>query len=75
MVAIAQLPTFFVKVVPDDQSISNNYGGIFHFRFNQFGDWYDIVVDDYLPCSSGGQLLFCQNKKQPNEFWPALLVI
>lgn len=47
---------------------------MYHFRFNQYGDWYDIVVDDYLPCSHGGQLLFCQNKKQPNEFWPALLV-
>uniref|UniRef100_A0A671S5F0 Si:ch211-202f3.3 n=1 Tax=Sinocyclocheilus anshuiensis TaxID=1608454 RepID=A0A671S5F0_9TELE len=59
------------KVVPDGQSFSHNYTGLFHFRFWRFGKWYDVVIDDKLPII-GCQLVFVKSKTL-NEFWPALL--
>lgn len=59
------------KVVPDGQSFSHNYTGLFHFRFWRFGKWYDVVIDDKLP-TIGRQLIFVKSKTY-NEFWPALL--
>jgi hypothetical protein len=51
---------------------------VLNLRFNQYGDWYDVLIDDYLPVfASGnrvGNLVFCTNNNQKNEFWPALLV-
>ncbi|XP_048047709.1 calpain-1 catalytic subunit [Megalobrama amblycephala] len=59
------------KVIPDGQSFSNNYTGLFHFRFWRFGKWYDVVIDDKLP-TINRQLIFVKSKTF-NEFWPALL--
>lgn len=47
--------------------------GIFHFRFWSYGQWYDVVVDDLLPWHPDIGLIFCQNSKEKNEMWSALL--
>jgi hypothetical protein len=40
-------------------------------RFWQFGEWVDVVVDDFLP-TRYGQLMYCRSD-DPNELWPALM--
>lgn len=72
-VGILSNKKLFAKVVPKDQSFSDNYAGIFHFRFWLYGEWVDVVIDDRLPFWSDGNLVFCSNKGEPNEFWGPLL--
>uniref|UniRef100_A0AAY4E855 Calpain 8 n=1 Tax=Denticeps clupeoides TaxID=299321 RepID=A0AAY4E855_9TELE len=64
-------PTVFVKVVPLDQSMTESYAGIFRFRFWQYGEWVEVVVDDSLPVCEG-RLLFSYSCTK-NEFWSALV--
>ncbi|XP_073527906.1 calpain-13-like isoform X3 [Phyllobates terribilis] len=62
---------FLANVIPKDQGYTYKYTGIFHFRFWQFGEWVDVVVDDRLPMING-KFVFLQPRVS-NEFWPSLL--
>ncbi|XP_058482306.1 calpain-5-like isoform X2 [Solea solea] len=75
---LASEPSLWKKVIPDHEDQEWNpkrldlYAGIFHYRFWRFGRWVDVVVDDCLPVSGDGVLLFCRSAT-PREFWSALL--
>uniref|UniRef100_A0A667ZUP6 Calpain-5-like n=1 Tax=Myripristis murdjan TaxID=586833 RepID=A0A667ZUP6_9TELE len=75
---LASEPSLWKKVIPDHMEQEwnpkrpNLYAGIFHFRFWRLGRWIDVVVDDRLPVSEDGVLLFCRSAT-PREFWSALL--
>ncbi|MEE6473662.1 hypothetical protein FKM82_010131 [Ascaphus truei] len=62
---------FLENVIPKNQEFKQKYAGIFHFRFWQFGDWVDVVIDDRLPFLNGRYLSV--QPRSNNEFWPSLL--
>jgi len=74
--AVATVPEYINIVIPKEgQSFEKSeYTGIFHFRFWRFGEWVDVVVDDYLPVDSeSNNLIYCHNNKDSNEMFGPLL--
>ena len=62
-------------VIPSDNSIRSNMKlGAYHFRLWQRGEWYDVVIDDYLPVNETNELFFTSNRKFNNEFWVPLFI-
>ena len=60
-------------VIPKDNAYRKNMKiGAYHFRLWKLGEWYDVVIDDYLPLDSRHSPLFVKNKKYNNEFWICL---
>uniref|UniRef100_H3AP62 Calpain catalytic domain-containing protein n=1 Tax=Latimeria chalumnae TaxID=7897 RepID=H3AP62_LATCH len=70
---IAHCRQLIERVIPPGQYISEKgpYFGVFQFRFWQFGNWVEVLVDDYLPTRNRG--LIYARSENTNEFWPSLL--
>jgi phage terminase large subunit len=56
------------KVAPPEQDFDT---GCVRFKFWQYGDWVDVLVDDRLP-TYNGRLIY-MHSAEANEFWSALL--
>jgi hypothetical protein len=71
---VASNKPLLARLVPRDNAYRQNVNmGAYHFRFWKMGDWYDVVVDDYLPVDAAhNRPLFACNVTHLNEFWPAL---
>ena len=64
---------FFLLLFSEEQEfLPEFYSGVFRFRFWRFGSWIEVCIDDLLPCTEDGELLFTHSRKN-TEFWSALL--
>ncbi|KAJ8280726.1 hypothetical protein GJAV_G00058210 [Gymnothorax javanicus] len=59
------------RVVPRGQSFQEGYTGRFVFRFWQYGEWQEVVIDDLLPMRDGKLMYLRSSCKE--EFWSPLL--
>lgn len=60
-------------LIPKDNAYRRNMKtGVYHFRLWRLGDWYDVVVDDYLPVDNQYNIIFTRNLTHTNEYWVSL---
>ncbi|KAH8849752.1 Calpain [Schistosoma japonicum] len=72
--SIADHPHMFSHVVFKNQEFKGpDYVGVIRFRFWQFGEWVEVLIDDRLPVRSGSNELVFMHSSDPTEFWSALL--
>ena len=66
-------PGWYLIVLTTDLLFTHDFlfSGIFHFKFWQYGEWIDVVIDDYLPCLND-KVAFLQSD-HPEEFWTPLV--
>lgn len=63
IMAITSNKELLSHVIPmDNISKENMNAGAYHFRLWQLGEWYDIVIDDRLPCNQKNQLFLFKIK-------------
>ena len=63
-----------LHIIPVDNAIRRNMRhGAYHFRLWKLGDWYDVVIDDFLPVTPAYDLILARNSTCTNEFWICLL--
>ncbi|XP_018647597.1 Mername-AA248 (C02 family) [Schistosoma mansoni] len=68
---------YWAKVLVDIKSQEwdvkhvNEHPGIFRFRFWQEGVYFEVTIDDMLPCYEGKCISLSSSSAK--EFWPALL--
>ena len=73
LASLTQNERLFKRVVPPSQSFdAGHYNGMFHFNFWQNGEWTPVVIDDRLPTTKDGRLLYLSSASG-DEFWSALL--
>nr|VZI33441.1 unnamed protein product [Spirometra erinaceieuropaei] len=71
--SMADIPQLFQHCVPIPQVIEGpDYVGVFKFRFWQFGNWVEVLIDDRLPVDSNNRMIF-MHSDESNEFWSALM--
>ena len=78
MAVLAERRDLFDVVVPGGQDIKyGQYCGMFLFRFFKWGQWVEVVVDDYIPIywdkeAKQERPLFTYSDDE-GEMWPCLL--
>ena len=70
MVGMFEIPSLFDWVVPKDQGFGHDYRGIFYFRFWQYGEWVEVVVDDFIPIMKNKPVFVYSDDE--GEMWPCL---
>ncbi|XP_052104854.1 calpain-5-like [Mytilus californianus] len=74
---LAQNEEIWHNVIPNykeqdwNEDKPDDYQGIFYFRFWRYGEWLEVVIDDFLP-TVNDELIFIHSQSK-NEFWSALL--
>ncbi|VDN42343.1 unnamed protein product [Dibothriocephalus latus] len=70
---VASIPQLFEHICPIPQIIEGpDYVGVFKFRFWQFGNWVEVLIDDRLPVDSNNRMIF-MHSDESNEMWSALM--